>query len=190
MREVELKSVVANSRSCIERLIAAGGTLTQQGRLEDRRYDTPDSALSRRDEVLRVRSFRGIPAAETTLDWKGPTRVEGGYKVREEISTLVTDASAIEQMLQRLGYLSTMAIDREITQLDIVGATVRFERYPRMDDLVEVEGTPEAIERAIELLGLPRHGFTGDRLQTFVSRFEARTGVRGALCDSEWEVAR
>ena len=30
-----------------------------------------------------------------------------------------------------------------------IGATVRFERYPRMDDLVEVEGDPERIERRV-----------------------------------------
>jgi len=190
MREVELKSIVPDVKASVDKLLAAGATLVQQGRLEDRRYDTPDSALTRRDEVLRIRSFRGLPTSDITLDWKGPTRVEGGYKVREEISILVTDAGALEQMLGRLGYQRVMSIDREITQLDHAGATVRFERYPRMDDLVEVEGTPEAIEQAIELLGLPRHGFTSDRLQTFVTHFEARTGVRSALCDSEMEVAR
>ena len=42
-----------------------------------------------------------------------------------------------------------MQIDREIWQYDIGGAVVRFERYPRMDDLVEVEGHPAAIEKAL-----------------------------------------
>jgi hypothetical protein len=62
---------------------------------------------------------------------------------------------------------------------------VRFEHYPRLDDLVEVEGTPEQIERAIVALGLPREGFTDERLPDFVRRFEARTGQRAALCESE-----
>lgn len=187
MREVELKSVVPDVKSSVATLMAAGATLIQQGRLEDRRYDTADGALTRRDEVLRIRNFRGLPNALTTLDWKGPTHVENGYKVREEISTVVEDAVALEQMLERLGYRCTMAIDRDITQLTVNGTTVRFERYPRMDDLVEVEGTPEAIEQAIEMLGLPRHGFTSDRLQAFVTRFEERTGVRAALADSDGE---
>lgn len=190
MREVELKSVIPDVKTSVARLLSAGATLVQQGRLEDRRYDTSDSALSLRDEVLRIRSFHGLPKSESTLDWKGPTRIEGGYKVREEISTIAADAVALKQILERLGYRCTMAIDRDITQVEVAGATVRFERYPRMDDLVEVEGTPESIEQAIELLALPRHGFTSDRLQTFVTRFEARTGVRAALCDSEMEVAR
>jgi hypothetical protein len=78
-----------------------------------------------------------------------------------------------------------MAIDREIAQYELDGAMVRFERYPRMDDLVEVEGAPASIERAIAALGLPRDGFTTDRLPEFVQRYEARTGQRAAVCDAE-----
>jgi hypothetical protein len=54
-----------------------------------------------------------------------------------------------------------------------------------MDDLVEVEGTPEAIERAIAALGLARDGFTSERLPEFVLRFEARTGTSAVLSDDE-----
>ena len=64
---------------------------------------------------------------------------------------------------------------------DLAGAMIRFERYPRMDDLVEVEGTPEQIERAIAALGLPRDGFTSERLPEFVRRFESRTGTPAAI---------
>jgi hypothetical protein len=62
---------------------------------------------------------------------------------------------------------------------------VRFEQYPRLDDLVEVEGTPEQIERAIAVLDMPREGFTTERLPDFVRRYEARTGARAALCKSD-----
>ena len=188
MREMEVKSAVDDLDACMSRVRAAGGVLVMQGRLEDSRYDTTERALNERDEVLRVRAFRGLPANEVTLDWKGPTSDEGGYKTREEISTGVLEAEALTTILKHLGYVCTMAIHREITQFEISGATVRFEQYPRMDHLVEVEGAPEAIERAIEIIGLPRNGFTTDRLGTFVSRFEARTGVKAAL--SNLELAR
>jgi hypothetical protein len=78
-----------------------------------------------------------------------------------------------------------MEIDREIAQYELGSAMIRFETYPRMDVLVEVEGTPEAIEQAIEALGMARGEFTSERLPTFVSRFEKRTGVRAAICDRE-----
>jgi predicted adenylyl cyclase CyaB len=187
MREVEVKGVVTDMAACVARIRAAGGELVMQGRLEDRRYDTPDGSLGKRDEVLRVRAFRGLPSSQLTIDWKGPTSEEGGYKVREEISSGLTDSDALIAILGHLGYSCNMAIDREITQFELSGATVRFEEYPRMDTLVEVEGVPEAIERAIEIIGIPRHAFSTERLSAFVSRFEARTGVRAALSESDRE---
>jgi hypothetical protein len=83
----------------------------------------------------------------------------------------------------------TKAIDRHVVQYQLPGAVVRFERYPRMDDLVEVEGDPAAIERAIATLGLPRDGFTADGLATFARRYEQRTGVSARIADEPESVA-
>ena len=181
MLEVELKSVVddlARRRAAIE---AAGATLVFDGRLEDRRYDSPDRALTARDHVLRVRVYRDAAGTRAQLDFKGPTQRDDGYKVREEIESHVSDADALVAILDRLGYVVTIAIDRDIMQYDLAGAMIRFERYPRMDDLVEVEGDRDAIERAIDALGMPRAGFLTDRLPDFARRFEERTGARAAV---------
>jgi adenylate cyclase class IV len=174
---------IARRRAIAE---AAGATLTYEGHLADLRYDTPERTLLARDHVLRMRVYaqEGRPQ-RVELDWKGATQREGGYKVREELGALVDDPEALAAILDRLGYVVTVAIDREIAQYDLVGAMVRFERYPRMDDLVEVEGTPDQIERAIALLQLPRSGFTSDRLPDFVRRFQERTRQVAVLSDAE-----
>jgi len=186
MREFELKSVVPDVSAARARVEAHGGVLAFAGRLEDRRYDTPDRRLAARDHVLRLRAYRAPAAAPRAyLDWKGPTQYEDGYKVREELSTGASDPDALAELLLRLGYVITREVDREIAQYDLTGTAVRFECYPRMDDLVEVEGEPAGIEAAIAALGLPRQGFTAERLPAFIARFEARTGGRAAVCDRE-----
>jgi adenylate cyclase class IV len=185
MLEVELKSVVDDvprRRAMVER---AGGALAWVGRLVDRRYDTSSHALAARDHVLRLRVYEDERSTRAELDWKGPTGHDGGYKVREELGVHVDEPDVLAEMLTRLGYEVTVEIEREIAQYELEGATVRFERYPRLDDLVEVEGAPEQIERAIAAIGLPRDGFTSDRLPDFVRRYEARTGERAALSQSE-----
>jgi predicted adenylyl cyclase CyaB len=184
MREVELKAMVADPEAARNALRAAGATLTYAGRLEDRRYDAPDRALRLRDQVLRLRIYRGNEM-RALLDWKGPSSYEGGYKIREEHSTPVADATALAAILEGLGYVVTREIDRTIEQYQLEGAMVRFERYPRMDVLVEVEGEPAAIERAIAALAMPREAFTTGRLPDFVQRYEDRTGERAAICDRE-----
>ena len=185
MREVELKALVNDLPARRKQLEKAGAKLTYEGRLVDRRYDIESRELADRDEVLRVRRYESSGSTKTYFDWKGPTETEGAYKIREEISTRVDDFGAIEQILDKVGFVVTMKIDREIAQYELGGATIRFERYPRMDVLVEVEGEPAAIELAIEALGMSRGEFTSERLPSFVSRFEQRTGVRAAICDRE-----
>ena len=182
MVEVELKSVVDDVRMRRAAVEAAGGVLVFAGSLTDRRYDTPDRALTSRDHVLRVRVYHGAETLRAEINWKGPTRRENGYKLREELEArVVGDADALVAILERLGYIVTMVIEREIAQYDLAGTMIRFEHYPRMDDLVEVEGTPDAIECAIQALGMPREGFTSERLPDFAARFEKRTGLRAAL---------
>ena len=185
MLEVELKSVVDDverRRANVER---AGAVVTYEGRLEDRRWDTPDRALFAKDHVLRVRTYRNAVGVRASLDWKGPTRREGGYKLRDELETKIGDPDTLGEILVALGYEVSIAIDREIVQYDLEGTMIRFERYPRMDDLVEVEGEPAEIERAIAILGLPRDGFTTDRLPDFVKRYEERTGERAVIADGD-----
>ena len=185
MREVELKAVLDDWDARRRRIEAAGARLVFAGRLEDRRYDTPTRELLARDTVLRLRVYRDGGRATAELGWKGATEYEGGYKVREELQTDAGDPLALAGILERLGYVVTRAIDRVIEQYVLLDTTIRFERYPRMDDLVEVEGAPDGIELAIAALGIPRAHFTSERLPQFVERFQARTGERAALCDDE-----
>lgn len=185
MLEVELKSVVDDVSARRALLEAAGGRLVYRGRLVDARYDLPDHSMVVRDHVLRVRIYEDETGRRGHLDWKGETRYDGGFKIREEVSTQVGDPAALTQILEKLGFVVTVAIEREIAQYELGGATVRFEEYPDMDPLVEVEGSPEAIERAVQALGLSRSGFTSERLPFFVTRFEARTGRRASLSQAE-----
>lgn len=184
-REVELKAVVEDLRQARHAVEEAGGRSVFAGRLEDRRYDSANHALAGRDEVLRLRTYRNAEGAHAHLDWKGRTQVVNAFKVRDELTTQVTDPDALATMLDRLGYVVIREIDRDIAQYILNGTTIRFERYPRMDTLVEVEGTPDGIEAAIAAMRIPRSSFTTERLPDFVRSYESRTGLRAALSQRE-----
>ena len=185
MREVELKAVVDNLDERCRRVETAGAQLLFSGRLEDRRYDTQVRALADQDIVVRLRIYRDATVATAQLDWKGATQRVDGFKVREELTTSIGDPDALAAILDRLGYVVTREIDREIVQYGLDGTIIRFEQYPRMDTLVEVEGTPDGIEAAIQAIGLPRGAFTTERLPDFVRAYEKKSGNRAAVCDRE-----
>jgi predicted adenylyl cyclase CyaB len=185
MREVELKAVVddlAHRRSIVE---TAGGRLEYEGRLIDKRYGDANGRMALADHVLRLRVYESGNERRGSLDWKGPTSFESGYKIRDEISSDIHDPDALAQILENLGFSVILEIEREIAQYDLDGAAIRFEKYPAMDVLVEVEGIPEQIEKAIAATGIDRGTFTSERLSAFVARYEARTGQRAALSSRE-----
>jgi predicted adenylyl cyclase CyaB len=183
--ETELKSIVDDFEARQARVREAGGRPVFAGRLLDWRYDRRKRRLLARDHVLRLRVQIDAERTQTWLEWKGPTRYAAGYKLREEVSTEVADRTAMASMLDRLGYIITREIEREVYTYELHGAIIRFERYPRMDDLVEVEGSPDAIEKAISAIGIPRLLFSSEGLPEFTRRYEDRTGERAALCARE-----
>ncbi len=183
-QEVELKAVVDDPAALAARLGSRGAIRAFRGRMSDQRYDLPPRTLESQDQVLRVRTFEPAPGSSrrlTEVAWKGATRQDRGYKVREELQFTVGDAAPVDAMLARLGLVVTDAIDRCVEFYELDGAVLRLEWYPRMDVLLEVEGPPDAIEAAVLASGLPRAGFTPDRLLDFAARYQKRTGTPPAL---------
>ncbi len=182
MQEVELKSVVDDMLLRRRHVEEAGGRLRFAGTMVDRYYRLeacPDGGAGR----LRVRAYQAPAGGWTELTWKGGARLEHGYKVREELSTPVEDEAALREILERTGFAESERLTREIAWYVFGDATLRFEQFPRMDLLVEVEGASEAIERAVHATGIPREQFTAEPLKEFIRRFEARTGMKALL---EW----
>jgi len=183
VHELEVKAAVPDPALLRRHIVESGAEPGFRGFMEDRLFDR-DGTLKGRDEVLRVRTWRpdGAPA-QAQLAWKGPTRRSPeGFKLREELEFPVEgDGSAPAHLLAALGYGVTRAIDRFVEVYRVHGAEVRLEWYPRMDVLVEVEGTAAAIEAALGVTGLPRATFEPEPLAEFVRRYEARTGELAVL---------
>jgi adenylate cyclase class IV len=181
--ELELKAIIPDPLQLRMRLLAVGAEMRFAGTMRDLRFDRAGE-LAAREEVLRLRTFhRAGQRTAAVLGWKGPTRLSReGYKQREEIELPVGPGGGDpERWLRALGYEAVHAIDRWVEVFDLAGTVLRMEGYPRMDDLLEVEGEPAAIERAIAATGIPRGAFTADALSEFVRRFEARTGEPAQL---------
>src|SRR5256885_14389721 len=145
--------------------------------MRERRFDGKDR-LGRRDEVVRLRVFH--PADRSgewgVLGWKGPVGKRDGYRHREEWESRVDDPRAALVVLRHLGYKIVLRIDRAVEQYRLGDATLRLEWYPAMDVLLEVEGSPDDIERAIAATGLPRESFLPESLPYFKEAYEKRTG--------------
>ncbi|HET7041894.1 MAG TPA: hypothetical protein VFI13_07735 [Gemmatimonadales bacterium] len=186
--ELELKGVVPAPDRVRASLRAAGARLTFRGMLSDRRYDR-DGAFTARDEVVRLRAYRNDAGeARAQLGWKGPTRRSPeGYKAREEREIDLAQGDG-DAFLRALGFDAVHAIDRYVEVYELGEAHARLEWYPRMDVLMEVEGTPAAIEGILATSGLPRDTFTSEALTAFTARYDARHPDRPSLVSQDgWQ---
>ena len=175
--ELEVKARVDDPAAVERAVTAAGAEPMFRGAMIDRRFDR-GGTLEAQDEVLRLRIYRPADGGVTygVLGWKGPVSRRGAYRHREEWETRVADPEAVLTMFERLGFVVVLRIDRTIAEYRLGAATLRLEWYPAMDVLVEVEGAPEAIERAVRATGLPRAAFLPESLPHFVAAYERRTG--------------
>jgi len=180
--ELEVKALVDDAAALRARLLRAGARLEYRGEMLDRRLDR-GGALAERDEVLRVRLYRPADGAAPhgVLSWKGPVSARAGYRHRAEIESHLPEPDLVLAILERLGFAVWQRIDRVVEVYRLGGAVLRLEWYPEMDVLLEVEGAPGEIERAIVATGLPRGRFLAESLPYFVAAYERRTGRPGQI---------
>ena len=184
-----MKARVTDVAALRRALRRAGARLEFRGRMTDTRYDR-GRELARRDDVLRLRVYRGDDGGgrrraprngAAVLAWKGAASTRRGYRHRAELEVEIADPAALDVLLGRLRYRVSLTIDRRIEVYRLGGPTLRLERYPRMDTLLEVEGSPAAIERAVAATGLPRERFLSQSLPYFTAAYRRRTGRRPRL---------
>jgi len=183
--ELEVKARVTDPAAVRLALERAGARLEYRGAMLDRRLDR-QGELTARDEVLRLRVYRpgdGTPPWGV-LAWKGPRGARGPYRHREELETRVPEPDVVLAILGRAGLGVTVVIDRSVEVYRLFDAVLRLEWYPAMDVLLEVEGAPTAMERAIAVTGLARESFVPESLDYFLAAYQARTGRPGRIATS------
>ncbi len=152
----------------------------------DVRYDR-NGELAARDQVLRLRMFRGTGGERAVIGWKGPVSTSPeGAKLRHELEYEIQSAGApLEAFPVALGYLPVNTIERYVEYYHLATAEARLEWYPRMDTLIEIEGDPEGIDSVIDATGIPRSAFTPEPLAVFAGRYATRTGAAAAMTLAE-----
>jgi adenylate cyclase class IV len=140
------------------------------------------------DQVLRLRRFAAAAGPEEIrITWKGLASVDAlGHKARRELEYEIrSDDTAPEALLEALGYLPVYRIERYVEYYHLGPTELRLEWYPRMDTLIEVEGSAEAIDAGIRATGLDRAAFTPEALTAFAERYTARNSAPAAMTVAE-----
>ena len=105
--------------------------------------------LLEQGSALRLRSYGG----RCLLTWKGPKREDPLLKIRPEIETLVENPAAMDGILRALGYAPVMSMEKTRAVWRSAELTACLDETP-FGCFLELEGAPEAIEQAMDAMGL------------------------------------
>lgn len=148
--EVEAKFYLAHLPGLRLRLEQAGALLTAPRVLEvNLRFDTPERALSRRFQVLRLRKD-----AAARMTYKGPPQPGQSVAVRREIEFEVGSFEAARSLLEALGYEVMVVYEKYRAAYRLSGAEISLDEMP-YGNFCEIEAQDaHAIQLLAGRLGL------------------------------------
>ena len=150
--EIEKKYLNPNLQAVCERLMETGATFCARHFEENWLFDTPDRRLRAAKILLRLRR---ADAATLTVKKKSdaPAPLDARFKVLEELETEVVDPESMHKILELLGYVIVFRYEKIRATWQWQSCTICLDTLP-FTQVVELEGTPESIERAARRLGL------------------------------------
>lgn len=172
-QEIEVKLRVKDPAALRRRLARLKLRLAPAGRVHEHNtlFDTPQGGLAKHGQLLRIRqeALPGKPAGarDAILTYKGPAVPAAGqhrpgesrYKIREELEAAVPDPEGLRLILERLGLRGWFQYEKYRSSYRppailawAVGLQVELDETP-IGVFLELEGPPEAIDRAAALLG-------------------------------------
>lgn len=148
--ETEIKIPVPALGAVRERLVAAGARrLTRSHEELNTLYDDEAGGLAASGRALRLRRAEG----KALVTFKGPVRLEGRIRHREEWETAVEDPGVFEKILSSLGLRPRFRYEKRREEFQIAECTVALDETP-IGNFVEVEGSSDGIRAALTAIGL------------------------------------
>ena len=168
-REVEIKLAFDSPSSARARLHAAGAVELVPRELEDNVvFDRRAGTLCSANQLLRVRRAGG----KALLTFKAPVEGQHAHKVRTEHETRVDDPDALARILEQLGFEPSYRYQKYRTVYALDGLEASLDETP-LGCFVELEGSPEGIDRAAHRLGFTAEQYV---LESYRELHEHATG--------------
>ena len=156
--ETEVKIRLSDAPA-VRRLLAHAGFAISvpRGFESNTLYDTADLKLRNAEMLLRLRQF----GSRCIITWKGPT-IQGPHKTRPELEASVGSSETLDQILRALGYQPIFRYEKYRTEYNqpktAAEGVVTLDETP-IGDFLELEGTPDWIDRTAALLGFERGAY-------------------------------
>jgi adenylate cyclase, class 2 len=182
-REIEIKLRITDLPALVQKLRRMGAVSRGRVREQNTLYDTPQAAFRGSGRLLRLRLESPAPAGRRVsgeprgvLTSKAPPKEPRGgaafrYKERLERELRVHAPAQWPQKLRALGLKPSFCYDKFRTTYRLPGSRLHLDLDETpVGNFLELEGRPEAIDRAAHKLGFaPRDYIRGTYWDVYVA---------------------
>jgi adenylate cyclase class 2 len=169
-REAKLPVKAGDAR---QRLEQAGAEELEPRHLEENWVlDTDEGRLRAEGKLLRLR--RALE--RWTLTIKGPSREEGGHKIRGERETRVESGEVVLQALAWSGLRTVWRYEKYRTHYRLATVDVALDETP-IGDYLELEGEEGRTEETARRLGYDPVGFVAESYASLHARYREERGL-------------
>jgi adenylate cyclase, class 2 len=148
-REVEVKLGFDTVDRALAAIAALGAQRMSQRAFEDNIvYDRAVDPLAGAGKLLRLRRVAG----RSIVTFKEPVLGEHAHKVRAEAEIVIDDPAEFERIVTGLGFVPVYRYQKYRTEFRLGDLHLLLDETP-IGCFVELEGPPEAIDRAALALG-------------------------------------
>ena len=172
-RETEIKLAFPSAEDARRALASAGAVPSRPREFEDNLlYDFEDRRLFHKGRLLRLRRV----GADALVTFKGPVEGESRHKVREESEVRVDDGDEVARILEGIGFRPCYRYQKYRTTFALPGVHVALDETA-LGTFVELEGDPDAIDRAAASLGREPRDYLKETYRELQERQAAATGA-------------
>ncbi|MFQ5974745.1 MAG: class IV adenylate cyclase [Candidatus Hydrothermarchaeales archaeon] len=132
--EIEAKARVENLEKIAETVRGLGGRYEKEEIQVDTYFNHPLKDFAETDEALRIRRVDN----GCFITYKGP-KLDDLTKTREEIEVKVEDFEGIKEILNRLGFLEVLTVEKRRRYFGLGGFTVMLDDVKDLGSFVEIE---------------------------------------------------
>jgi len=167
VREVEIKLRIRDVAALIAKIRRLGAACEGRVFEENTLFDTPESDFRRSGRLLRVRIEMPAPSgilprgkrhAVVTSKSPAPASERSSYKEKLERELRIRSPERWHTVLGSLGFKPGFCYEKHRTTFRLPGLHLDLDETP-VGAFLELEGSPQAIDRAARLLGFSRRDY-------------------------------
>ena len=180
--EIEIKFVIHDLEAVRSKLHDAGfSEVTARTHEFNTVYDTPESAMLSRGELLRLRQY----GERWTLTHKGLAQLGGKHKTRKETETRVEDGASMHEILTSLGFVPRFRYEKYRTEFADSShrGHIVLDETP-IGNIGEIEGPADWIDEIARKLGISEADYITLSYATMFFAWRKRTG--SAASEMTW----